>query len=170
MRLNRISHLVILAALALSLGACKNFGKKKSATAGTDGDFVNGTPLPERQEGVSFTSDNVDKKQFTPVHFGFDSCAVESGEQGKIDTVAEFLKGSQNTIILAGFTDERGTPEYNRGLGERRAQAVRSALISKGADANKLQTVSFGAEMPADPGSGDAAWAKNRRTEFGVVK
>jgi len=80
------------------------------------------------------------------------------------------MKSSQNTIILAGFTDERGTAEYNRGLGERRAQAVRSALISLGADGNKLQTVSFGAEMPADPGSGESAWAKNRRTEFGVVK
>ena len=118
MRLNRISHIVILAALALSLGACKNFGKKKSATAGSDGDFVNGTPLPERQEGVSFTSDNVDKKQFSPVHFGFDSCAVESGEQGKIDTVAEFLKSNQNTIILAGFTDERGTPHSHTGTGQ----------------------------------------------------
>ena len=170
MRLNRISHIVILAVLALSFGACKNFGKKKTGAAGTDGDFVNGTPLPERQEGVSFTSDNVDKKQFAPVHFAFDSYAVDPGEQGKIETVAAFLKSNQNSVILAGFTDERGTPEYNRGLGERRAQAVRSALIGRGADAGKLQTVSFGAEMPADPGSGEAAWAKNRRAEFGVVK
>lgn len=170
MRLNRITHIVILVTLALSLGACSMFNKKKKTTAGTDGDFVNGTPLPERQEGVSFTSDNVDKKKFAPVYFGFDSCAISAGEQNKLETVASFLKDSQNTIILAGFTDERGTPEYNRGLGERRAQAVRSALISQGVDANKLQTVSFGAEMPADSGSGDSAWAKNRRAEFGVVK
>ena len=170
MRINRITHLVILAALALSLGACKNLGKKKTATAGVDGDFVNGTPLPERQEGVSFTSDNVDRKKFAPISFAFDSYTVASNEQGKIDLVAEFLKSNPTTVILAGYTDERGTAEYNRGLGERRAQAVRTALINKGADANKLQTVSFGAEMPADPGSGEAAWAKNRRAEFGVVK
>ena len=170
MRLNRITHIVILVTVSLSLGACNMFNKKKTATAGTDGDFVNGTPLPERQEGVSFTSDNVDKKQFPPVYFGFDSISIAGGEQAKIQSVADFLKNNQNTIILAGFTDERGTAEYNRGLGERRAQAVRSALISAGADANKLQTVSFGAEMPADQGSGEAAWAKNRRTEFGVVK
>ena len=148
------------------------FNKKKNDQqyTGTDADSVNGTPLPERQEGVSFTSDRVDKKQFSPVHFGFDSYAIEAGEQDKIETVAQFLKGSQTSVIIAGFTDERGTPEYNRGLGERRAQAVRSALIAKGANAGKLQTVSFGAEMPADPGSGEAAWAKNRRAEFGVVK
>jgi len=171
MRLNRIIHLVVLVSLTLSLGACKNFGKKKTNGIGSaDGDFVNGTPLPERQEGVSFNSSNVDKKQFAPVHFGFDSCAIESGEQARLDAVADFLKGSPTTIIIAGFTDERGTPEYNRGLGERRAQAVRSALIGLGADAGKLQTVSFGSEMPADPGSSEAAWAKNRRAEFGVVK
>ena len=170
MLFKRIPTLILLAALALSLGACKNFGKKKTATAGTDGDFVNGTPLPERQDGVSFMGDNVDRKKFAPVSFGFDSCTVSSSEQGKIDTVAQFLKSNPTTLIIAGFTDERGTPEYNRGLGERRAQAVRSALITQGADANKLQTVSFGAEMPADPGSGESAWAKNRRAEFGVVK
>jgi peptidoglycan-associated lipoprotein len=170
MRLNRITHLIVLATLALSLGACKNLGKKNAAGSGTDGDFVNGTPLPERQEGVSFNSANVDKTKFAAVHFGFDSYSVEAGEQGKLDTVADFMKSNPNSVIIAGFTDERGTPEYNRGLGERRAQAVRSYLIGKGADAGKLQTVSFGAEMPADPGSNDAAWAKNRRAEFGVVK
>ena len=170
MRLNQITHLVILATLAFSLGACKNFGKKNTSATGADGDFVNGTPLPERQDGVSFTSDNVDKTKFAPVHFGFDSYAVEPGEQAKLDTIADFLKSNPNSIIIAGFTDERGTPEYNRGLGERRAQAVRTYLIGKGGDAGKLQTVSFGAEMPADPGSNESAWAKNRRAEFGVVK
>ena len=79
-------------------------------------------------------------------------------------------RAAPNTIILAGFTDERGTPEYNRGLGERRAQAVRDALIHAGADGSRIQTVSFGAEMPADSGSSESAWAKNRRGEFGVVR
>jgi peptidoglycan-associated lipoprotein len=73
-------------------------------------------------------------------------------------------------VIIAGFTDERGTPEYNRGLGERRALAVREALLRAGVDAALLQTVSFGEEMPEDPSSGEAAWARNRRAEFGVVR
>ena len=73
-------------------------------------------------------------------------------------------------VILAGFTDERGTAEYNRGLGERRAQAVRQALIEKGLPASRIQTVSFGAEMPVDSASNESAWAKNRRAEFGVTK
>ncbi|MEI6377636.1 MAG: OmpA family protein, partial [bacterium] len=69
-----------------------------------------------------------------------------------------------------GFTDERGTEEYNRSLGEKRALAVREALISKGLKANNVQTVSFGKEMPADSANNEAAWAKNRRAEFGIAK
>jgi len=80
------------------------------------------------------------------------------------------VQSEGKTIIIAGFTDERGTPEYNRGLGEKRALAVRQALMSDGASGGKLQTVSFGAEMPADNGTSDAAYAKNRRAEFGVVR
>jgi peptidoglycan-associated lipoprotein len=95
---------------------------------------------------------------------------VSGSEQGKVQQVAEFMQSAGNSVIIAGFTDERGTPEYNRGLGERRAQAVREALIRAGAPGGKIQTVSFGAEMPADNGSGESAWAKNRRAEFGVVR
>ena len=167
------THFLYLIALtALGLSGCTN--KKGGGGAGvggsSDSDSITGTPLPERQEGVSFLGDNVDRNKFSPVYFGFDSHSVSGGERGKIEQVAEFMRSGGNTIILAGFTDERGTPEYNRGLGERRAQAVREALIRAGGDASRLQTVSFGAEMPADPGSGESAWAKNRRAEFGVVR
>jgi peptidoglycan-associated lipoprotein len=164
-----ILHFTTIALLALCLGGC---AKKKGAGmgAGTDGDFVNGSALPERTEGVSFMSGNVDRNKFAPVHFGFDSYTVSGSEQGKVQQVAEFMKSAGNSVIIAGFTDERGTPEYNRGLGERRAQAVREALIHAGAPGGKIQTVSFGAEMPADSGSGEGAWAKNRRAEFGVVR
>jgi peptidoglycan-associated lipoprotein len=157
----------------LSVGACnKNKGKSGDAAyAGSDTDSVNGTPLPDRPDnGVSFNSANVDRSQFRPVHFAFDSYNVDPNDQPELDQIADFLKGGANSIIIAGFTDERGTDEYNRGLGERRAQAVREYLIQHGANVSKLQTVSFGAEMPAATGSDESAWAKNRRAEFGVVK
>ncbi|HSI13350.1 MAG TPA: OmpA family protein [Chthoniobacter sp.] len=170
MKLIRLFSLTLLALAALSLAGCTK-GKKGTGGGGAaDGDYVNGTPLPDRQEGVSFLGSNVDRNKFRPVYFGFDSYTIGGGEHAKIQEVAEFLRSAPNTLILAGFTDERGTPDYNRGLGERRAQAVREALIHAGADGSKIQTVSFGAEMPADPGSGDSAWAKNRRAEFGVVR
>lgn len=159
-----------LTLVALTFSGCVKNKKGTGADGSIDGDFVSGTPLPDRQEGVSFLSSNVDRNKFAPVYFAFDSFSVGGEERGKIEQVAEFMKSAGNSIIVAGFTDERGTPEYNRGLGERRAQAVREALIRAGADAEKVQTVSFGAEMPADSGSGEGAWAKNRRAEFGVVR
>ena len=168
---SRFLALAIAALAVVSFSACTNKNKGGAGGAGgADGDYVTGTPLPERQEGVSFLGDNVERNKFSPVYFAFDSHSVAGNERGKISQVAEFMRSGGGTIIVAGFTDERGTPEYNRGLGERRAQAVREALISAGADAGRLQTVSFGAEMPADPGSGEGAWAKNRRAEFGVVR
>ena len=164
-----ILHFTTIALIALAMSGC---AKNKGAGTGAanDGDYVNGSALPERTEGVSFLSGNVDRNKFAPVHFGFDSYTVSGSEQGKVQQVAEFMRSAGNSVILAGFTDERGTPEYNRGLGERRAQAVREALIRAGAPGGKIQTVSFGAEMPADGGSGESAWAKNRRAEFGVVR
>ena len=88
----------------------------------------------------------------------------------KVEQVATVMGSGDNTVIISGFTDDRGTDEYNRSLGEKRAQAVREALISMGVSGGRIQTVSFGEEMPADPGSGDSAWSLNRRAEFGVVK
>ncbi|MEQ1858674.1 MAG: OmpA family protein [Chthoniobacteraceae bacterium] len=165
--MNRFTLLTALAVFALA--ACTN-KKGAGGGGGADGDFVSGTPLADREEGVSFLGGNVDRNKFAPVYFAFDSHDVGAGEGGKIDQVAAFMRESGGTVIIAGFTDERGTPEYNRGLGERRALAVREAIIRAGGDARKLQTVSFGAEMPAAEGSSEAAFARNRRAEFGVVR
>jgi peptidoglycan-associated lipoprotein len=170
MKITRFLFPIVLALFTLSFSACVGGKKGGAGTGAADGDYVSGTPLPDRQEGVSFMGSNVDRSQFKPVYFGFDSYTISGGESGKIEQVASFMKSGGNTLIIAGFTDERGTPEYNRGLGERRAQTVREALIKAGADGSRIQTVSFGAEMPADSGSGESAWAKNRRAEFGVVR
>ncbi|MBV8588189.1 MAG: OmpA family protein [Verrucomicrobia bacterium] len=154
--------------LALALAACKK--QQSQEYAGVEGDTVTGVPLPERQEGVSYFGNNVSRGQFAPVYFAFDSFTIQDSEAGKLRQLADFMRSAHNNIILAGFTDERGTEEYNRGLGERRAQATRNYLISLGVSPSRIQTVSFGLEMPADPGHNEAAWAKNRRVETGVVR
>ena len=163
--------LVLATATAIAfLPACKK-KEKGDQFAGVDGDFVTSTPLGERFEGgANFMSPNVEKGQFQPVYFSFDSYSVEPAESSKIQAVSSSISAGSDRLIIAGFTDERGTQEYNRGLGERRAQAVRQAMIDAGIQGDRIQTVSFGSEMPADPASTDAAWAKNRRAEFGVVK
>ena len=163
-----------IAFLALLFGSTgcgqKGTSNRGGSDVGTTGDYVNGTPLPERREGTSFFGGNVQRGQFHPIYFDFDSQSIRSAESGKIQEIANFMKNGSPEIIIAGFTDDRGTAEYNRGLGDRRAGAVREALISQGVDASRIQTVSFGMEMPADSGQNESAWAKNRRAEVGVIK
>lgn len=164
----RICFSFAFIAFLFGLTACDKKGHGQ--TSGTTGDYVNGTPLPERREGVSFFGSNVERGRFKPIYFDFDSQTIRQSETGKIQEIASAMKGSGSELIIAGFTDERGTAEYNRGLGERRAGAVRESLIAEGVDGSRIQTVSFGLEMPADSGHGESAWAKNRRAEIGVTK
>jgi peptidoglycan-associated lipoprotein len=114
--LRRICLPLSLCAVLVSTG-CTNKKHGAGGGAGVDGDYVSGTPLPDRQEGVSFLGDNVDRNKFSPIYFDFDGYGVRGSEHGKIEQVAQFMRSSQNTIIIAGFTYERGTPEYHRGLG-----------------------------------------------------
>jgi peptidoglycan-associated lipoprotein len=80
---------------------------------------------------------------------------------------AKYLAAHSGTRVrLEGHTDERGSREYNIGLGERRAQSVRRALLLQGAADAQISTVSYGEERPAAPGHDEAAWAKNRRVEI----
>jgi peptidoglycan-associated lipoprotein len=163
------SSIALLILLLSAAGCGQKGGSRGGSDSGATGDYVNGTPLPERREGTSFFGGNVQRGRFQPIYFDFDSQSIRGAETGKIQEIANFLKEG-GEIIIAGFTDERGTAEYNRGLGDRRAGAVREALIAQGADAGRIQTVSFGMEMPAASGSNESAWAKNRRAEIGVIK
>lgn len=168
MKSQTMFRLLLLLLAASVLAACKT--KPKDEYAGVDGDYVSGVPLPDRQDGASFLGGNVTKGQFAPVQFGYDRYDVDSSEMAKVQAVAQAMRTSRSDIIIAGFTDDRGTEEYNRGLGERRALAVREALIGMGISGGRIQTVSFGEEMPVDSGGGEAAWAANRRAEFGVIR
>ena len=101
------------------------------------------------------------------VHFDYDSSAINVGEQPKAASVADYLKGNQAVAVeIQGHCDERGTEEYNRSLGERRALALREELVRLGVDPTRVDTISFGEDRPADAGHSDEAWSKNRRGEF----
>jgi peptidoglycan-associated lipoprotein len=101
------------------------------------------------------------------VRFDYDSSAVKAGEKSKVEAVASALKSDAVAkLLVEGHCDERGTEEYNRVLGEKRALALREALVKLGVDANRIRTISYGKDRPADPGHTEAAWSKNRRGEF----
>ena len=101
------------------------------------------------------------------VHFAFDSAAVLTKEENKLILVSEKLKSDPSAkLLIEGHCDERGTEEYNRSLGERRALALREALSRAGIDSNRIRTLSFGKDKPFVFGHDEAAWNKNRRGEF----
>jgi peptidoglycan-associated lipoprotein len=105
-----------------------------------------------------------------PVFFALDSDTVDAEGQRVLATNATVLQQYPTwTITIEGHSDERGTAEYNLALGERRALAVKSYLLSLGIAADRIRTVSYGKEFPFDPGQTEAAWAKNRRGHFVVT-
>ena len=101
------------------------------------------------------------------IYFDFDKSDIKPEFAPVVQANAQFLIAHPAAKVkLEGNTDERGTREYNIGLGERRAQAVRRALMLLGIPDTQLTTVSFGAERPAVAGDDETAWAKNRRVEL----
>jgi peptidoglycan-associated lipoprotein len=101
------------------------------------------------------------------IYFDFDKSDIKPEFTPIVQANAQYLIAHAGSKLkLEGNTDERGTREYNIGLGERRAQAVRRALMLLGVADTQLTTVSFGAERPAVAGDDESAWAKNRRVEL----
>jgi peptidoglycan-associated lipoprotein len=101
------------------------------------------------------------------IYFDFDSSDIKGEGTDVVAAHSKYLASHASTRVrLEGNTDARGSREYNIGLGERRAQAVRRALLLQGATESQLATVSYGAERPAVAGNDEAAWSKNRRVEI----
>ena len=129
-------------------------------------------PEPAREDTIAAASlDDLNRNSpLKPVFFEYDSAEVDSTGQAALDANAAILKKySAWTVTIEGHCDERGTAEYNLALGERRAVAARTYLVSLGISADRLRTVSYGKEFPFDPGHDEAAWAKNRRGHFVIT-
>ena len=101
------------------------------------------------------------------VHFDYDSSILKASEKTKIEAVAGQLKSNPAIAIkIRGHCDERGTEEYNRSLGERRALALREELVRLGIDPSRMDTISFGDAQPLSVAHNETAWKQNRRGEF----
>ena len=101
------------------------------------------------------------------VYFDYDSFVIRSEFQSVIEAHAKFVKADKSRkVTLEGHTDERGGREYNLALGQKRAEAVRKALVLQGVADGQLEAVSFGKEKPAALGNTEVAMEKNRRAEI----
>jgi peptidoglycan-associated lipoprotein len=123
-------------------------------------------PLPNPDDISKFVR-NADFFSKDTVHFGFDSSVLKADQKPNLAKVASYLKDNQTYAVqVEGHCDERGTAEYNRSLGERRALAVREELINQGIAPGRIDTISYGFDRPIDTGHNETAWGKNRRGEF----
>jgi peptidoglycan-associated lipoprotein len=129
-------------------------------------DSRNGIPLPSSEDMYGMVPDRAALAADT-IHFAFDSAVIRDSERASLQSVASALAANPNTkLLIEGNCDERGTEEYNRSLGERRALAAREALAKLNVDPMRIFTRSYGKDKPADPGHDEAAWKQNRRDDF----
>jgi peptidoglycan-associated lipoprotein len=111
------------------------------------------------------------QNELQKIYFNFDSAALSDEARSTLSKDADVLaKNGSLKIRIEGNCDERGSDEYNMALGERRAKAARDYLVNLGIQPDRLSIISYGEEKPVDPGHDEAAWAKNRRDEFVIVK
>lgn len=122
------------------------------------------TACSHKTEHNALTTE-LDKKVGNKVYFHFDSSAITPESSKVLAAQADFIKAkaADKSLVIEGHCDERGTREYNLGLGERRANATLKALSKHGITPEKMTVISFGKEKPAVEGQDEAAWAKNRR-------
>ncbi|BCG48685.1 Tol-Pal system peptidoglycan-associated lipoprotein PAL [Citrifermentans bremense] len=105
------------------------------------------------------------------VYFNFDSSDLSEEARASLSKNAEYLSRQAGVKVrIEGNCDERGSDDYNMALGERRAKSAKDYLVNLGIASDRLSTISYGEEKPAVQGHDEAAWAKNRRDEFVIVK
>jgi peptidoglycan-associated lipoprotein len=174
-----LSIALLLAGAALLSGCPKKHNVIEPPVAGsqvpgagggagsTDGPSTSGRALGDQagNQGGLVDANGVPVRKV--IYFDFDKSEIKPEFADVVSAHAKNLTSHPNLKLkLEGNTDERGTREYNIGLGERRAQAVRRALMLQGVAESQLSTVSFGAERPAVEGDDEAAWTQNRRVEL----
>ena len=183
---------VVLVLLSLTAVAC---AKKQppplaqpapppGSSAGTAGSASSAPPrateaLPVPPEPVGIPEDGISTRSlddlnrdspFRPAYFPLDSAELDDEGRAIVTANAGIMRKYPTWMItVEGHCDERGTAEYNLALGERRAIAVKTYLVSLGIPGDRVRTVSYGKEFPFDQGHDDKAWASNRRAHFVIT-
>ncbi|WP_029935452.1 peptidoglycan-associated lipoprotein Pal [Thiomicrospira pelophila] len=183
MSLERLKQLFIVGALGVALVGCSSTPTDESAGVSTS-DSVSQTSTGSDDSGslVGQVEDTADAAAVQTaqeiaglyaalegkrVQFDFDRSEVKSEYHDVIKMHADYLALNQEAkLTVEGHCDERGSREYNLALGERRANAIKNALIAEGVEADRIDVISFGEDRPLVDASNNEAWAKNRRGEF----
>jgi len=176
MKLNNLSW-IMLALAVLVLAGCggtqtrPDSGAQVEERGGAEAGGAGGAQTAGIRGGGAWQGsplDNPDSPLYVKViYFDFDRSDIRPEFIDKLRAHADYLNSNPQTrMVIEGHCDERGSREYNIGLGERRANTVRTFLEAEGVSPRQLETVSYGEERPANPGHDEAAWAQNRRAEL----
>lgn len=185
-----LKHFAVLLAVTLVVSACAKKAQPVPATlpapppvTSTQPDqptqppqrVADDLPVPAQPVGEDAISnrslDDLNRDSpLKPAFFQLDSADLDDAGRAAVTANAEMLRKYPTWVItIEGHCDERGTAEYNLALGERRAVAVKTYLVSLGISPDRLRTVSYGKEFPFDPGHTEASWFKNRRAQFVIT-
>jgi peptidoglycan-associated lipoprotein len=146
-----ITHKFILTLIVFFLASCSSVSMDRT----NDATAISATATGAYSD-TGLTSNNI-------LYFAYDKSDINSEGRTKIRTLAKLINDNNLSVRIEGHCDERGTREYNLALGEKRAKTVAELLIINGVASNKIDTVSYGEEKPASPGSNERSWSQNRR-------
>lgn len=167
MKLNKYVKLTVIAAAASSLlvlTACSKKPSENGAGSGAEGSQTYGM---SGTDADGFKTNALTAPSNQTYYFAFDGSDVRSEDMNALNTQSNYVASHRNAVVrLAGNTDNRGSREYNIGLGWRRDQSVARIMEQQGVHPNQIKMVSYGKENPAVPGNTEHDWALNRRVEF----
>ncbi len=162
--------LLLLALSALAFAGCSSPtvpDPDPTETAGSADTGMDDSSGAGMDDGSMLADDSLTEGLAHVIYFDFDSSELRADDTDTVARHAMLLGQNDSTAVrLEGHADERGSREYNIGLGERRAQTIRRLLLIQGAGTSQVSTVSFGEERPAAEGSNEAAYSQNRRVEI----
>jgi len=161
----------LLIALPLLLVGCSSTGTKDDAGASIEDRGSSGATTSGARAGGAWTGNALDDPNgllaSRTIYFDFDQSTIRSEYVDVLRAHASFLVTNRgSSVLIEGHADERGSREYNIGLGERRANAVKRFLEAEGVDPVQINTISYGEERPLALGSDETSWAQNRRAEL----
>ena len=145
-----------------------NGGSGYGAGAGATGEWGDANSVSQQAANADadgwVVADPGNNLGFPVIYFAFNSDTLVPSETAHLDKVAQYLADKPDLgVLIEGHCDQRGTEEYNRALGERRANAIRAYLAGRGVADNMIRTISCGKDKPAIEGTGEAVWRQNRR-------
>ena len=169
----RVVFRLLLLTLILGVLAVTGCSSKGAGKDGMDGGLSD-ADLNAQREG-RYGSGGIPTAEgegiFRDVHFDYDSSRISDQARSEIEYNVRVLRDNPDVRVqLEGHCDERGTAEYNLALGAERAKSAKGVLISLGIAASRIETISYGEEVPLDPGHSESAWAKNRRVHFSAFR